>query len=247
MNLFMILSFLFSIGSFLGWILEAVYRRFISDSNPERKWINPGALIGPCLPLYGVSLILLYLLARLELYLPIGEPALCKAVLFIAMAICITVVEYITGLIFIVKFKMRLWDYSQNRFNIKGIICPLYSFFWMILSAVYYFFIDPHILKALNWLAENLAFSFFIGFFYGIFAVDVFISARDWLKISDFAKDNKIIVRLEELKCQIRSFKDQQKESLRFILALRSSANIREHLQRYKEKLSAIGISRAKK
>ncbi len=56
-----------------------------------------------------------------------------------------------------------------------------------------------------------------------------------------------IIVRLEELKSQIRSFKDQQKESLRFILALRSSANIREHLQRNKEKLNAIGISRAKK
>lgn len=37
MNLFLIIAFLFSMGSFVGWCLELVYRRFFSAANPERK------------------------------------------------------------------------------------------------------------------------------------------------------------------------------------------------------------------
>ena len=48
---FMILGFLFFIGSLTGWGLEVFYRRFFSAANPERKWINPGFLTGPYLPL----------------------------------------------------------------------------------------------------------------------------------------------------------------------------------------------------
>ena len=81
------------------------------------------------------------------------------------MAIAMTVIELIAGEIFIVKMHVKLWDYTGNKFNYKGIICPLYSLIWAALGAVYYFFIHPYILDALNWLANNLAFSFFIGFF----------------------------------------------------------------------------------
>lgn len=47
MTLLLKLAFLFFIGSVTGWILELLYRRFLSDTNPERKWINPGFLAGP--------------------------------------------------------------------------------------------------------------------------------------------------------------------------------------------------------
>ncbi|MGN0035225.1 MAG: hypothetical protein ACI364_05820 [Coriobacteriales bacterium] len=33
--------------------MELFFRRFISSNNPQRKWINPGFLAGPYLPLYG--------------------------------------------------------------------------------------------------------------------------------------------------------------------------------------------------
>ncbi len=42
MNIFLILAFLFFIGSVSGWVLELFFRRFFSRANPERKWINPG-------------------------------------------------------------------------------------------------------------------------------------------------------------------------------------------------------------
>ena len=46
----------------------------------------------------------------------------------------ITCVEFIFGIIFNVILKMGVWDYSDMPFNILGQICPLFSFFWFILS-----------------------------------------------------------------------------------------------------------------
>ena len=48
-NVILVWAFIFMAGSMIGWVLEVFYRRFISDTNPERKWINPGFLMGPYL------------------------------------------------------------------------------------------------------------------------------------------------------------------------------------------------------
>ncbi|MDE7431059.1 MAG: putative ABC transporter permease, partial [Lachnospiraceae bacterium] len=66
-NIFLELAFLFFMGSLSGWGLEVIFRRFFSDANPERKWINPGFLAGPYLPLYGFSLCALFLLAHIKI------------------------------------------------------------------------------------------------------------------------------------------------------------------------------------
>lgn len=74
MNSFLILGFLFCIGSLAGWVPEVFYRRFFSSVNPERKWINPGFCTGPYLPLYGSGLCILHLPASLESVSIITEP-----------------------------------------------------------------------------------------------------------------------------------------------------------------------------
>ena len=66
MSLFLVLTFLFFVGSVAGWVLELFYRRFFSRNNPERKWINPGFLTGPYLPLYGFSLVILFSLSHIN-------------------------------------------------------------------------------------------------------------------------------------------------------------------------------------
>ena len=52
----LVFAFLFFIGSCLGWGIEVIFRKFFSHSNPQHKWINPGFLTGPYLPLYGFGL-----------------------------------------------------------------------------------------------------------------------------------------------------------------------------------------------
>ena len=124
MNTFLVLAFLFFIGSVAGWVKELFFRRFISDANPERKWINPGFCTGPYLPLYGSGLCLLYLIASLERCSWIESVFWNRVILFLIMALCMTLIEYIAGIISVKVLKVRLWDYTNEWGNIQGIICP---------------------------------------------------------------------------------------------------------------------------
>lgn len=231
MGLFLTLAFLFFIGSSLGWVIEVIFRRFFSSANPERKWINPGALSGPYLPLYGFGLCILYLLASLEGMLGFAAPFWDKVLMLLAMAVCMTVIEYIAGILCIKVANVRLWDYSEQWGNIQGIICPKYSLVWALLGAVYYFLIHPYILDALAWLSQNLAFSFVIGMFFGVFMVDLVYSAQVIQKIKKFAHDNHVIVKYENLKKQVRSFQDRNFQKPHFFFPFQSERPLTEHLK----------------
>ena len=132
MNILLELSFIFFIGSVFGWVTELLFRRFTSSANHERKWINPGFCTGPYLPLYGVGLCVLFLVANLEKYRFTQNSFLNKIVLFIIMSILMTVIEYIAGIIALKVSNIRLWDYSDKWGNIKGIICPEFSLIWAL-------------------------------------------------------------------------------------------------------------------
>ena len=205
MGILLKLAFLFFMGSTFGWVLELFFRRFISSANPERKWINPGFCTGPYLPLYGCGLCALYLIASLENLCLIKDPLWNKILLFVIMALGMTAIEYIAGILSLKVFKVRLWDYSNERGNIQGIICPKFSLIWAALGAIYYFLIHPYILNALHWLSENLAFSFVIGLFFGVFIIDVTHSMQLITKLKKFADENEVIVRYENIKANIRA------------------------------------------
>ena len=147
MSMMLTLAFLFFIGSVLGWILELLFRNL--TQHPD-KIVNPGFCTGPYLPIYGFGLCALYLLASLEQYSLVPDPFWNKVMLFAAMAVGMTLIEYIAGVFCLKYLKVRLWDYSDLWGNIQGIICPLFSFFWAILGAMYYFLIHPHILVGLQ-------------------------------------------------------------------------------------------------
>ncbi len=201
MEMLLSLAFLFFIGSLAGWVLELVYRNL---KRKDGKWINPGFCAGPYVPIYGVGLCVLYLLASLEQYNLIKDPFWNKAALFAAMAIGMTVIEYITGVLCLKFAKVRLWDYSDLPGNIQGIICPQFSLAWSVFGAVYYFFVHERILGALEWLSENLAFSFVIGFFFGIFTIDVVHSANLVMKLKQYANGHNIVVKYENIKAYIQ-------------------------------------------
>lgn len=226
MSLFLILAYLFFIGSLFGWVLELFYRRFLSDANPERKWINPGFCVGPYVPLYGFGLCILYLLATMERVFGMHKPFL-----FFLMAVCMTLIEYLAGLLSLKWMKIRLWDYSNEWGNLQGLICPKFSLYWAVGSAGYYFLIHPRILNALAWLSRNLAFSFVIGYFFGVFTLDVIYSAKVLVKLKAFAEENNVVVRYEHLKAQIRKTQDELREKRSFLFAFHSTKTILEHLR----------------
>ena len=231
MPLFLIFAYLFFLGSVAGWVLEVFFRRFFSRANPERRWINPGFCTGPWLPLYGSGLCILYLLTFLESADLIRDPVWKRIALFAVMALAMTGIEYVAGLLALRVAKVRLWDYTDQWGNIQGIICPKFSLAWALLGALYYFLIHPRILHALDWLSQNLAFSFFIGLFFGFFILDVVNSANLTAKLRRFAAENDVVVRFEAVKESIRKRKEAARQKYRFLRPLHTDVPLPEILR----------------
>ena len=239
MSQLLTLSFLFFMGSVTGWVIELIFRRFFSSANPERKWINPGFCTGPYVPLYGLGLCAMYLIVSLERYSTIESVFWTRALLFLAGALAMTAIEYIAGIVSLKVLKVRLWDYSGQWGNIQGIICPKFSLAWAALVAVYYFAIHPYILDSIAWLSENLTFSFFIGFFYGVFVLDVAHSVQLVAKLKRFAEENDVIVKYERLKSHIRAERDRAHEKPGFFRPFKTRSDITEHLRELREELES--------
>ena len=134
-------------------------------------------------------------------------------------------------------FHVRLWDYSKQWGNIQGLICPKFSLAWALLGAAYYFLIHPRILHAIDWLSRNLAFSFVIGLFYGVFLIDVVYSTKLIHRIKKLADENEVIVRYENLKAHVRSVHDRSAQKASFFFPLRSERPLNEHLRELRETL----------
>lgn len=235
MNVFIKLAFLFFIGSVLGWVLELFFRKFFSATNPQHKWINPGFCIGPYLPIYGFGLCALYLLAVTES--SSGNHVLNKIIIFVGMAVSMTAIEYIAGIIMLKTTKVRLWDYSNEWGNIQGIICPRFSVIWAVMGALYYFLIHPHILYAIDWLSHNLAFSFVIGLFFGVFIIDAVHSTNIIVKLKEFADENDVILRYEILKAKVHFIREEQKEKIHFFFPLHIEKPLGEFLKEHTDTL----------
>lgn len=197
-DVLLVAAFLFFVGSVLGWCTEVVFRRLFT----AKKWINPGFLTGPYLPLYGFGLAGLFGISLIPI--DTGNAVWNAVIVILIMGVAMTLIEYVAGLIFIKGMKIRLWDYSDRKGNIQGIICPLFSFFWLLVSAFFYFVIYPFALDAVIWFVHNIAFAFVVGMFFGVLFTDLGHSLNLSAKIRSFAKKHEIVVSFEKLKESIK-------------------------------------------
>lgn len=202
--IFFRLAFLFMVGSVGGWVLELFFRRLFST----KKWINPGFLNGPYLPMYGVGTLLLYGAC----FLPLPQWALVLVLL-----VSLTLLEYITGLIFIKGMHIKLWDYSKQWGNVQGIICPLFSLLWGAVAAVFVYFLFGPLHAGAVWAAETSWMIFLIGAFYGIFFVDLCISFNVSLKLRRAAVEWKAAIEYEQFKAALNDRRRQLRQRRRFL------------------------------
>ena len=227
MKIFITLCLLFIVGGTCGWAIELFFRRFV-----HKKWVNPGFLAGPCLPLYGTGVVFLYIICSLDYSFIANE--VWRAVFVIALiTVVMTLVEYVTGLIFIVGLKVKLWDYSKRPGNIQGIICPLFTFFWGVIGAAYCLFVHPLLMKAVAWINLNEIYSFFIGMYYGILVIDIFYSFNVVNKIRAWAKEKNVTVKLEEFRLSVKLKAEQIKQKTNFLLSFKTKNSLNEELDDY--------------
>ena len=111
----------FFIYCFFGWIFESTY-----VSAKTGHFVNRGFLRLPLLPLYGTGAVMM-----LWVSLPVKDNLF---LVYLAGVIAATILEYITGWGMEKLFKMKYWDYSSQRFNVKGYICLSSSIAWGFLT-----------------------------------------------------------------------------------------------------------------
>ncbi len=224
-----ILLTMFIIGCMLGYLSEVLFRRFVS----AKKWVNPGFMHGPWLPLYGFGLVTMFIISatiirflpnNLTLYNPNGNlfgntisngPTIYDLIPIFIMFIALVLLEFIGGLIFVKGFKVRLWDYTNLKGNILGIICPEFSLIWFIVSVIYYYALNPYLYLMFeelfnfifNYHDINFIFIFILGIVYGVFILDLVISLNVFNKLIKIIKNSKEIKNYEE-------FRTQQKQRL---------------------------------
>ena len=196
MKYLVIISTLFVIGSLFGWVIELFFRRFVS----QKKWMNPGFLTGPYLPIYGFGVMVLYGVSNIPLGIEIQAVDIIVHILIIGVGM--TLIEFIAGLIFIKGFKVKLWDYSDRKGNIMGIICPSFSLIWLVVGSLYYFFLNPLLVQGISWISENLIYTYFVGGVMGAICVDFAYSIHLATKLKEFKELQDL--RFEEFKVEFK-------------------------------------------
>ena len=222
-EIFFYLSFLVVLGSFIGWILELFFRKITSN-----KWINPGFLSGPYVPIYGLGLITLYLVSIIKL--PYNSIVVIYVVKVLSISLLLTLIEYIAGIVFIKGMGIKLWDYSKMWGNIGGIICPLFSFIWTVLGAFYLFFVHDFIVIAIDLVSTNLYYPFLVGIFFGLFLWDLFSTLEISSKLKKFVNDRRLVIRFEDFKLRERHYYSKNKIKYNFMKPLRMNKDIVKEL-----------------
>lgn len=209
MKYLVIISTLFVIGSLIGWIIELFFRRFVS----QKKWMNPGFLTGPYLPIYGFGVLVLYAVSNIPLGITNQIVDIIVRILIIGVGM--TVVEFIAGLIFIKGLKVKLWDYSDRKGNIMGIICPSFSLIWLVVGSLYYFLLNPFLVEGISWISENLIYTYFVGMVMGAIAVDFAYSIHLATKLKEYKEiaDLRFEDFKKELHNRIKQLRKKQEKS----------------------------------
>lgn len=229
MVIFLDIVFLFFIGCTFGWVLELFYRRLAHG-----YWVNPGFLVGPYLPIYGFGLCTLTVI-----YLTFYEMHLPSILVIILMGAAMTLIELIGGLSFVNK-PVKLWDYSNNWENYKGIICPLFSLIWTFISALYYFFLSEFILDKVIWFNNHIIFSFVLGMFMATILIDYAYSTKLLSKVRKYAKEGGATIRYEEFKRTVKEHQKKAKEKYSFIFPLKSSMDLKPYIHNYKKHIKKL-------
>ena len=187
--------FIFLLFSFVGWILELVYRSYNS-----KKFINPGFMSGCVVPLYGFGALIMYLLCN-----DLSEINSKYKVLIIVLIsiLLLTLLELISGILLDKLFHLRLWDYSKYKYNYKGLICINFSLIWGILTFSFYYFMYNPINNISNSFISSDYGLFFLGLASGIFIIDLAMSIQLLNRIVKYANEIKQTVDLEKLRLDI--------------------------------------------
>lgn len=215
----------FYIYCFCGWIFESTY-----VSLKQHRFVNRGFLRLPMLPLYGTGAVMM-----LWVSLPVKDNLF---LVYCSGVVAATLLEYVTGYVMERLFKVRYWDYSNQKFNLHGYICLTSSIAWGFLTI----FMTEVIHKPIERFVLNLPPALewcLLGVVSGCFVMDTIQSTKEALNLAKALESvAKLRADLEEMQVQLALLKaetaqniENAKEELRVAVA--------ENVETHKEMATA--------
>lgn len=198
----------FFIYSFLGWILESIYKSIYA-----KRFINSGFLYGPFCPIYGLGALIMYVSLSGYNKNPLH--------VFLIGFVILSLWEYIVAWALEKMFKTKYWDYSDKKYNINGRICLENSFFWGVLGIVFIYILHPFVHNKISMVNDIILISITSVLSVGMI-VDLSISIAKLngvkKKIEDIKKiRDEIKEKLEELR-NINITKESTKEAIQLLI-----------------------------
>lgn len=151
----------------VGWVWESCY-----VSALKHRWVNRGFLKGPWLPIYGSGALLI-----LFTTLPVQDNLW---LVFLFGMIFPTVLEYVTGYVMEKIFRVRYWDYSNQKLQIHGYICLSSTLTWGVFSVLLVRLGHPLVEKIVLRIPDRAVDPVSLVLTV-LFSVDVFSSVQDAL------------------------------------------------------------------
>lgn len=249
---------LFIIGASFGYVLELLFRRFVS----AKRWVNPGFLKGPWLPLYGFGIVLLFtftlifsalLPETVAIYNPFGNlfgrttqsgATPWDLIIIGSMWVALVALEFLAGIIFVKGFKVKLWDYSNMRGNILGVICPAFNIIWLVVVLIYYYGVSPFIYNIVEGAytymfgttdgtkMAHFGLIFIIGIIYGVFIIDLVTQLKIFPSIVKFAKESGIAQSYENARAEMKKRSDLAKAKLVELIPEKVKASLEKAKER---------------
>lgn len=143
-NELMTIFWLFIIGSIIGYMFEMIVALFQKHYFESRQ----GLIYGPLTPIYGVGVVIYYLVLK-------NIKTKDKIKIFLITAIIGGITEYMCSFIQEKVFGTISWDYSNLIFNINGRTSLLHCTYWGIGGILYTLYIVPLIEKIKQNINKN--------------------------------------------------------------------------------------------
>ena len=194
----------FIIYSFFGWVMESILKTYL-----QKKPDNSGFLYGPFCPIYGFGAI--FMLLFLQGYKK--NPILLFIIAFFTMSLW----EYMVGWLLEKIFHTKYWDYTENKFNIKGRVCLLNSLFWGFLGVIFICYIHPFLAGKIDFISNNILMFNVIMVSLAI-VVDTIVSAVKVSNIKGKLEKLKEITEMIKEKIEELEKKQVNKESLQTVI-----------------------------
>ncbi len=214
---------LFFIYGFFGWIFETAY-----VSVRKRKFVNRGFLRCPILPIYASGAIIM-------LFVTIPFEGNLAATFFAGMAAA-TILELIVGLAMENIFKVKYWDYSNQKFQFKGVICLSSSIAWGFLTLLLTEVIHKPIEQMMLQIPQTVEY-ILVAVLGIIFVTDTVISVKAALDLKEMLeKMTAMRKELEEMQEQFLEAAAEKKDTILKAATQRKERFV-ERMEDYKEEL----------